>query len=93
MNRGKRKFKRYLMKEYGFTEEEAEGMIEYLEEEEQKALEYFAEKERARNPDLNWEVLLSVFFGTLAGLSFVKWLFSLGSTPKKGEKKQEELYF
>jgi len=96
MMSGRRKIERWLMKTYGMTEEEAEGAIEYLEETEREALKYFGEKERACNPDLNWELLLSIFFGALASLSFMKWLFSLGSTPKKREeekKRWEELYF
>jgi len=91
MNR--RRLKRFLMKKYGLTEEEAEGTIAYLEEEDQKSLE---ELENNPLPDLNVKLLLLISFGMLTVLSFIKWLFSLGSNPnKKGEKKkkQEELYF
>jgi len=95
----KERFKHYLMKKYELTEEEAEGMVKYLEEQEREALKQFGERVDLNDPD-NWALLLSIGFGVLSALSLVKWLFSLGHSSsthkktKKGEERErEEVYF
>jgi len=96
---GRERFKRYLMKEYELTEEEADGMVEYLEEQEREASKHFGKRAHfdPNNPD-NWALLLSIGFGVLSAFSFIKWLFSLGHSSarkRKTEKEKEwgEVYF